>query len=475
MPPVFGQNGAMFERIGRDRMAVGFTGGSAGTAPLTWGQQAILRDMADNRSQFSMGGWTYLPEGSTVGYAAGQLSGLLGRHAALRTRLADGAADRPCQEVAGAGQIGLDIWTIPDDAGPDDLARCVDDLIETWPLEPFDFRADWPLRMAVLRQGGACLRLVWVLSHLAADGAAHLLLLRDLRRAMDGGATADPGSPQLPDVAASEREPRLRALSGRSMPYWQSQLRGIPALTFGQPARPADDRGPRYRRVRFSSVAAHLAMLAIARRTGTDASRVTAALIATAIGRVTGAAPLTVSVMMNNRFRPGLADVIAPIAQNVAVTIDVAGTTVDAAVARARGAYLAAGLRAYYDPDDLDEVIARADAERGYPARVSCRVNDQRAMIRGAARPADPAEVTEDAVRGRLGESALTWLGPLDHLHDQANIIVENRPGVLSLSMLCDLWSLPGGRAEALLRAVEDVAVEAAFDSAAPTGVAPGA
>ena len=66
-------------------------------------------------------------------------------------------------------------------------------------------------------------------------------------------------------------------------------------------------------------------MLAIAKRTGTDASRVTLALIATAIGRATGVQPLTVKVMVNNRFRPGLADVIAPIAQNSVVTIDVSG------------------------------------------------------------------------------------------------------------------------------------------------------
>ena len=91
-------------------------------------------------------------------------------------------------------------------------------------------------------------------------------------------------------------------------------------------------------------------------------------MIATAIGRATGVQPLTIKVMVNNRFRPGLADVIAPIAQNSVVTFDVADTTVDEVVARARGASLTAGMRAYYDPDELREVMARLDAERGYPA-----------------------------------------------------------------------------------------------------------
>jgi hypothetical protein len=98
--------------------------------------------------------------------------------------------------------------------------------------------------------------------------------------------------------------------------------------------------------------------------------------------------------MVNNRFRPGLADVIAPIAQNSVVTIDVAGASIDEVVARTRGASLTAGMRAYYDPDDLREVTARLDAERGYPARVTCRVNDQRAMVMRADEQAYLGAVT---------------------------------------------------------------------------------
>jgi hypothetical protein len=221
-------------------------------------------------------------------------------------------------------------------------------------------------------------------------------------------------------------------------------------------------------------------MLAIARRTGTDASRVTLAVIATAIGRATGVNPLTIKVMVNNRFRPGLAGVIAPIAQNSVVTIDVADTTIDEVVARARGASLTAGMRAYYDPDDLREVTARLDAERGYPATVTCRVNDQRAMVMRAdseASPgeASPGEVTAEQVRQRLAETSLTWLGVRENMHEQVNILVEPRPDVVSLHMMWDRWSLSGAQVEAVLRGVEEAAVEAAFDPAAPTRVSPAA
>jgi hypothetical protein len=429
--------------------------------------------MRASGNQFSMPGMLALPEGSTVEDAAALLSGLMRRHAALRMRLAADGAGRPCQEVAGSGQTGLDILTIPPDTDRAGVARYADHLWATWPLARFDFHRDWPLRMAVLRHRGACLRLVWVLSHLAADGGAHLLLLADLVAAAADRAAGEPRRPHILDVAASELTPQLRQLSTRAMRHWESQLRPIPAQTFGEPASPPGQAGPRYWQARFSSPAAHLAMLAIAARTGTDASRVTLAVIATAIGRATGVHPLTVKVMVNNRFRPGLADVIAPIAQNSVVTIDVAGTTIDEVVTRARGASLTAGMRAYYDPDELGEVLARLDAERGYPARVTCRVNDQRAMVIRADEEGRPGEVTPEQVRQRLPEAALTWLGPRDNMHEQANILVENRPDAVSLHMMWDRWSLTDGQAEALLRGVEEVAVEAAFDPAARTKVLP--
>lgn len=465
----------MFEPASRDRLAVRFSGEEAGTQPLTWGQKAIYEDMQASGGQFSMPGRMELPEGSTVADAAARLSGLMGRHAALRMRLGTDGPGRPCQEIAGPGQTGLDVLTLPGDTDRAGVARYVEHLWDTWPLERFDFRRDWPLRMAVVRHRGACLYLVWVLSHLAADGGAHLLLLDDLVAAGTAGAASEPRRPDVLDVIRSERTPQLRQLSSRAMRYWESQLRDIPAQTFGAPARPRDQAGPRYWQARFSSPAAHLAILAIAKRTGTDVSRVTLGVIATSIGRATAVRPLTVKAMVNNRFRPGLAGVIAPVAQNSVVTVDVSGTSVDDVVARARGASLTAGMRGYYDPDELAEVTARLDAGRGYPARVTCRVNDQRAMVMRADEEVARGEVTPEQVAHRLAETALTWLGPRDHMHEQANILVEPRSGVVSLHMMWDRWSLTDGQAESLLRGVEEVAVEAAFDPAAPTKVTAGA
>lgn len=463
----------MFEQIGHDRMAVRFTGSEAGTAPLTWGQKAILQDMRDNGDQFTMYGAMPLPEGTAAEDVAGWLRALIHRHAALRTRLASGPGDRPRQEVAGSGQAGLDIHTIPDDAGQAGRERYVEHLLTTWPLVPFDFQRDWPLRMAVLRQHGTCRDLVWTLSHLVADGTANIFLLRELMQEVAGEAVSDPQGPQILDVARSEQEPQLSHLSRRAMRYWESQLGNIPALTFGERTHSGGRGGQRYWQVRFSSPAAHVAIPAIAQRTGTDVSRATLAVVATAIGRVTGVHPLTINVMVSNRFRPGLAGVFAPVAQNSVVTIDAAGTSIDEVVAQTRSASLTAGMRAYYDPDDLMEVTARSAAERGYPARVSCRFNDQRATVTRPDEGNPPGDATPERVRQLLTQTSLAWQRPLDRLHDQVSIIIQNQPGVLSLVLKCDLWCLPSGQVETLLRGIEEVAVEAAFDPAAPTRILP--
>jgi hypothetical protein len=197
----------MFHQAGQGRVDVPFTGAEAGTEPLSWGQKAIYQDMQDNLGQFSMGGRAELAEGSTVEDAAALLSGLMDRHAALRMRLGTDGDGRPCQEIAGSGQAGLDILTIPQDTDRAGAEQYAADLMDTWPLAPFDFQRDWPVRMAVLRHRGACLQVVWVLSHLAADGGGHMLFFDDL---MPGvlGIRPPSGSrrAQLPDVVRRRRK-----------------------------------------------------------------------------------------------------------------------------------------------------------------------------------------------------------------------------------------------------------------------------
>ena len=212
-------------------------------------------------------------------------------------------------------------------------------------------------------------------------------------------------------------------------------------------------------------------MLAIARRTGMDTSRVLFGIIATALGRATGLSTLTAKVISSNRFRPGLAEVIAPLAQNSLVTVDLTDATVDEVVARGRRALLAGGMHAYYDPDQLTELMARLDAERGYQAQVSCRINDRRMTTRRRTdEQARTAEVSSEQIQAKLGETWFSWDGTLDHLHEQAFITVEDQRDTVNLQLIFDMACFTESQIEKFAHGVEEVAVEAAFNAEAPAG-----
>ena len=476
----------MLERASQDRIDVPFAG-PAGTAPLTWGQKAILirmreagwresgwhREGAFGRlASLTAGFYTAEPEGTTVEDVAAQISDMMSQHAALRLRLGTGADGRPCQLVCGSGQIPLDIVTIPDADDPADVMKYANELWFSRMFAPVDLDRDLPVQLAVIRHRGAIRCRVWTIHNIAVDGeAATLLAFGD----MASRGRADPGVTSILDLAQREQTQALRKVSDRAIRYWESQLRPIPPLTFGEPAHPEGRLGERYWHGEFSSPAAHLAILAIAGRTRTDTSRVLLAIMAIAIGRVTGVSQLTTRIFVNNRFRPGYAEIIAPLNQASVVTIDVADATVDEVVARTRRAMLPAGLHGYYDPEQLQELRARLDAERGYPGWLTCVISDGRLRTKPTAEAAARGgEVTMEQIRRKLPDTTMSWNGTIDVSPDQARFTVDNRPETIFINLIFDMTCFTEAQVEALAQGIEEVAVAAAFDPAVPTAIAAG-
>ena len=476
----------MLERASHDRVDVPFAG-PAGTAPLTWGQKAILIRMREagwresgwrregtfgRLAAFSAGFYTAEPEGTAVEDVAAQISDMMGRHAALRLRLGTGADGQPCQLVSGSGQIPLDIVTVPDAEDPASVTKYANDLWFSRMFAPVDLDRDLPVHMAVIRHRGVIRCRVWTIHNIAVDGeAATLLAFGDTA----GRRRGDPGVASVLDLARREQTSALRQVSDRAMRYWESHLRDIPPLTFGEPAHPDGRLGERFWHGEFSSAAAHLAILAIAGRTRTDTSRVLLAIMAIAIGRATGVSQLTTRVFVNNRFRPGLAEIVAPLNQASVVTIDLADATVDEVVARTRRAMLPAGLYGYYNPDQLQELRGRLDAERGYPGWVTCVISDGRLRTKPTAQAAARGDqVTTEQIRRKLPETTISWNGTIDVSPDQARFTVDNRPETIFINLIFDMTRFTEGQVEALARGIEEVAVAAAFDPAVPTAITAG-
>ena len=477
----------MLERASQDQIIVPFAG-PAGTAPLTWGQKAILLRMRDagwresgwrregtfgRLAALSAGFYTAEPEGTTVNDVAAQISDMMGRHAALRLRLGTDSRGRPCQLVSGSGEIALTIVTIPDAEDPAEVTKYANELWFSRMFAPVDLDRDLPVQIAVIRHRGVIRCRVWNIHNIAVDGeAATLLAFGD----MAGRRPAEPAVASILDVARREQTPALRRASDRAMRHWETNLRPIPPLTFGQPAHPEGRLGERYWHGEFSSPAAHLAILAIAGRTRTDTSRVLLAIIAIAIGRVTGVSQVATRIFVNNRFRPGYAEIIAPLNQASVVTIDVADATVDEVIARTRRAMLPAGLYGYYDPEQLQELRARLDAERGYPAWVTCVISDGRLRTKPTAQAAARGgQVTMEQIRRKLPETTMSWNGTIDVSPDQARFTVDNRPETIFINLIFDMTCFTERQVEALAYGIEAVAVAAAFDPAAPAAVAAGA
>jgi hypothetical protein len=459
----------MVDQTRSDRITVAFAGPGAGTAPLSWGQKAILRDMRETGWTHNSSGAQELPRGTTVEAVAGNLRAAVSRHPALRLRLGTDADGRACQVVSGSGELDLEVVTIADGTEPAEVATFVRDLCYAWMVTPIDPYRQWSLRMAVIRHRDVTLYRVLTVGHLVADGAAVVRLMADLRMGAAARRREDPPTVGPLELGRSEQTPETRRVSDRAMRYWETRLRAIPPLTFAAPTGSAGPPAKRYRHGRLDSPAAYLAVLAIAERTRTDTSRVLLAVIATAIGRVTGVPALTTKVVVSNRFRPGFAGAVATLSQDSVLTVELGGT-VDDVVARASRASTVAGMHAYYDPDQLEDLVARLDRERGQQARVTCRINDRRAgrpgpgVVRGAG-------VTMARIRAKADETSLVWGGDLDCSTDQLFVAIEDRPRTVFLQGIFDLTCFTGDQAERLLRGVEEVAVEAAFNPVAPTRV----
>jgi non-ribosomal peptide synthetase component F len=234
---------------------------------------------------------------------------------------------------------------------------------------------------------------------------------------------------------------------------------------FGEPDGRPD---PRYRKASFLSPATLLAVRAAAARAGIDTSPVLLAAFAIALARITGNNPVVTMLAVSNRFRPGLAGIVSPIAQISPCVIDVADVTFAEAVARAGRAAMTAYKNAYYDPTLRVAVIAAVNRERGTEVDLSCFFNDRRQQ--GRAQPGGPVP-TAGEIRQALPHSRFRWDDDPELPMQKLYLHVNDAAEAVELTLSADTRYLPPATIEAILRGIESVLVEGALYPAAPTGV----
>ena len=431
----------------------------------------------------NIGGSMALPPDATVEEMAAVLRFVLGRHQALRSRLLFPAAPdegaRPRQEVFASGEAALHVIDVDED---DDAAAVAEATRWDYEMTPFDYAAEWPVRMAVVRQAGTLTHLVVQYGHVMVDGTSLAVVSDDLRNLDPAtGAAAEPLTAVTPlELARMQAGPAGRRQSAKSLRYWQGVLEGIEARRFGESD---DPREPRFWEILCYSPAMHLGLESVAARTGVATSQVLLAAYAIALARITGRNPSVAHVVVNNRFRPGMAQSVAQISQSSLCAIDVADCTFDDAVARAWKAGKDALMHGYYDHDDHAALLADVERRRGERVDISCYVNDRR----GPDQPGLADRVaTEEELRAALKRTRLRWdrkfptydgslflhvdPGPDGNVPDRDRPDEREQPAVY-ISLWVDTHCLAPAEIEAFARDLEAVIVEGALDPKAHSRV----
>jgi hypothetical protein len=447
-----------------EQITVPFEGDASGVGELTWGQWEIWPSLQESHStSFSIGGWVELPPGRTVADIAADLRFIMSRHSSLRTRLQFAGDGRPQQAIAGSGEALLEV--IDGGADPAQVAADVYRRLDNRPA--LDCASDWPIRWAVIVSRGVATHLVSLISHLAADGAGVRVMLDDLasRDPVTGLATGPVTAMQPLELARLQASPAATKQSEAVLRRWERLLAMVPTRKF---PGPADHRRPRYWQVFYDSPASFLAVQTVAARTGVTTGTVLLAAYAVAQARLTGSNPAVAQLVVDNRFRPGFAQVVSQLCHFSLCVIDVAEITIDEAVRRAHRSAMSAYKNAYCDPLRRRGIVTRIGRERGEEPDIgTCFVNDRRMQHRQEPgdQPPGPAEVL--AAR----PSAFAKGYENDDGGERCYLHINNEPATIQYELLADTHDLSPANMESFLRGIEAVIVEAALDPAAPTAV----
>lgn len=445
-----------------DRILVTFATEDGGTDELSWGQQSIWMSMTNAGSSLPIGDFASLPVPITLADATAVLRFVLHRHQSLRTRVVTGEDGVPRQVVQTSGVAPLEVVH----AGADDPTEVARRTMARYYAVPFDYVDEWPIRMAAVLVDGLVTHIVAVYCHIAVDVHGIDALVADL-------ATMDPATGE-PTVAVAgltplqqarrQIEPAARRHSDAAVRYCAGLIRDIPAQRYRESP---DPRTPRWWEIRLNSTAAYLAGRAIAARNRVHTSPVLLAAFVVAISEVTRIHPAVAELVVNNRFRPGMAGAIGPISQECLGVIDVADSTFDEVVGRAWQASTRAGKHAYYDPDDMAAMIAAAGRDRGEPIDVDCYFNDRR---RAHLNPPVPdREPTGAEIAAALRATTLSWDEPLVRYDHTLFFHVDDVPGTFEFQMTADTHKLAPAEMETLMLRIEDVLVTAVLDPSTRT------
>ncbi|WP_405935316.1 condensation domain-containing protein [Streptomyces sp. NBC_00726] len=439
-----------------------FAGGRSGDAPLTWGQRAIWHAIGRTRPNdhyFNIGRVLPLADrGAPVDLPrlTDALTALLVRHEALRTRIADEGGE-PRQRLHGEGRAEVRVVEADD---PQEAATAAEALLSSLTAHRFDYAGEWPVRFGAVRHAGRITHAVLALCHLAADGHAAEVLVRDLRLLARRGSAGPVCAANPLDLARHQASPAGRRAGRAALAHWERGLRAASPTMF--PAPVAEPSTPRFWTGRLVSAALPRAVEALAAAHRVSGSTVlltaSAALVAAGQGHPVAA----VMPIAGNRAAEGHRTLVSTLSQDALfiLRMDEAGPDADFTdlLAGAWPAALAGYRAASYDPADFDALLDRMSAERGTEVHPYCCFNDMRLVERPAAPRPAPCPDESAALRRR---GVLDFPATQDRVACRYCLHVSGDDSALTVTLTADTAYLPPHTIHAHLRAIEEVVVTA--------------
>ncbi|GAA1625605.1 hypothetical protein GCM10009679_33320 [Saccharothrix algeriensis] len=443
------------------RIMVPFEGEGEGVEELSWGQMELWGGMRRRGTWMPVGYALPVAPGTTVAEVVAELRFALGRYQPMRTRLRFESDGRTRQVVSRRGEVALEVVDVRDDGDPAQVAELV--RRRFWD-SAYDFVNEWPVRAAVVRHRGLVVHRVMVMCHLVTDGFGALVMWRELseRGSDPGSAGVSLTAMQPMQQARWQRSPAGRRQCAAALRYWERVLRSMPV---GLLADGGAAQRPRHWSARLTSRAMYEALIVLAARMRSDTSPLLLGVFVTAWARATGKDAVVTRVVVNNRFRPGLGESVSQVAQTGLCAVDLAGLSLDDALSRVRRRAMAAYKHAYYDPEQMEELVERVGRERGEELDLGCFYSDRRLLDRD---PSVGVRVpVEREVLAALPQTTFRWESKGDEPSERLFVFINPADGVVDISVFGDTEYVSPARMEACVRGMEAVAVAAAFEPTA--------
>jgi hypothetical protein len=444
----------------RERLTVRFGAPTAGSAPLTWGQQRVASlnaQLHPGEASLNLRLACRLAPGTAPAEVAAALAEAVHKCEGLRTRYSWNDPDGT-QSVCAEGELPCPVLAADGLELPQAFALA-DDLADA----PFR-DDDLPIRVALLGDGPCdAAYLLLVVSHLASDFFGIDFLLGNLRAVLPPGpgGAPDPGpDPAQPrEIAAWESSPEGLREGRRAVERQAKALARMPQSML--PRLPGEALTPRYRYLELRSSAASLCLTHLSAVHKVSETAVFAATLAALLSAAGGVDRSHLQLCVANRVRGRTATSVASLTQDVPVCVDVTGTDMAGLIRRCAGVVVASTTQGRFPPESLDQARRAVEHDRGLALDLSYWLNSR-------IRPGTRSAGTPDAARlgDELRRTTVAEVGADLTSSSTVFTYVERDDDELVVRFLVDTAYVATAEAAGWLRAIETMLVSTVTSAA---------